>query len=118
MPLGRRAGAPPAISLNAIWHAVSANLPGEQSWRIIEGLRWRCWDGDFVVFNPLSGYTHLVDVVTGQILTLLISGRCTVSAVRSGVSAFLEVPDDDKLAQTVEDILIRLEETGLVERLD
>jgi PqqD family protein of HPr-rel-A system len=70
------------------------------------------------VFNPLSGYTHLLDVVTGQILTLLISGNCTVSAVRSGVSAFLEVADDDKLAETVEDILIRLEDTGLVERLD
>ena len=55
---------------------MTANLPGEQSWRVVEGLRWRCWDGDFVVFNPLSGYTHLLDVVTGQILTLLISGRC------------------------------------------
>jgi PqqD family protein of HPr-rel-A system len=96
---------------------VSANLPGEQSWRTIEGLRWRCWEGDFVVFNPSSGYTHLLDIVTGQILTLLISGLGTVSAVRSGVSAFLEVPDDDKLAETVEDILTRLEDTGLVERL-
>jgi hypothetical protein len=38
--------------------------------------------------------------------------------VRSGVSAFLEVPDDDKLAKAVDDILIRLEDTGLVERLD
>jgi PqqD family protein of HPr-rel-A system len=99
-------------------HAMGANLPGERSWRAAEDLRWRCWDGDFVVFNPLSGYTHLLDVVTGQILTLLISGRCTVSAVRSALSAFLEVPDDDKLAETVEGILIRLEDTGLVERLD
>jgi PqqD family protein of HPr-rel-A system len=97
---------------------MGANLPSERSWRPAEGLRWRCWDGDFVVFNPLSGYTHLLDVVTGQILTLLISGRCTVSAVRSGLSAFLEVPDDDKLAETVEEIVIRLEDTGLVERLD
>jgi hypothetical protein len=38
--------------------------------------------------------------------------------VRSGLSAFLEVPDDDKLAETVEEIVIRLEDTGLVERLD
>jgi PqqD family protein of HPr-rel-A system len=97
---------------------VTANLTGERSWRVVEGLRWRCWDGDFVVFNPLSGYTHLLDVVTGQTLSLLISGHSTVAAVRSGVSAFLEVPDDDKLAKAVDDILIRLEDTGLVERLD
>jgi PqqD family protein of HPr-rel-A system len=97
---------------------VSANLPDEPSWRVVEGVRWRCWDGDFVVFNPLSGYTHVVDIVTGQILTLLTSGRTTVAAVRSDVSAFLEVPDDDKLADTVHGILLRLEDAGLVERLD
>jgi hypothetical protein len=34
------------------------------------------------------------------------------------VSRFLEVPDDHKLAATVDDILRRLEDAGLVERSD
>jgi PqqD family protein of HPr-rel-A system len=92
----------------------------ERSWRVIaaEALRWRCWEGDYVVFNPLSGHTHFLDIVSGQILTQLMPGRCTGSAIRSSVSQFLEVADDDKLAATVDEILIRLEDMGLVERVD
>jgi hypothetical protein len=41
-----------------------------------------------------------------------------VSVIRSSVSRFLEVPDNDELAATVDDILMRLEDAGLVERLD
>jgi PqqD family protein of HPr-rel-A system len=89
----------------------------EWSWRTVRGdtLKWRCWAGDYVVFNPLSGHTHFLDIVTGQILTLLMAGSCTASAVRSSLSRFLEVPDDDKLAANVDDILMRLEDAGLVE---
>jgi PqqD family protein of HPr-rel-A system len=97
-----------------------SNLHSERSWRVIKGetLKWRCWEGDYVVFNPLSGHTHFLDIVAGQILTLLMAGNCTASAVRSSVSRFLEVPDDDKLAVTANDILMRLEDAGLVERSD
>lgn len=99
-------------------HASRADLPAERSWRALGGLQWRCWDGDVVVFNPLSGYTHVLDVVAGQILTLLISDPRPGSAVRRAVAAFLEVPDDDRIAATVHDTLIRLEDTGLVEPVD
>jgi PqqD family protein of HPr-rel-A system len=99
-------------------YAVTKELAREQCWRMIEGLKWRCWEGDYVVFNPLSGHTHFLDIVAGQILTLLMAGSCTASVLHSSLSRFLEVPDDDKLAATADDILIRLEDAGLVERLD
>jgi PqqD family protein of HPr-rel-A system len=97
-----------------------SNNHAERSWRVVKGetLKWRCWGGDYVVFNPLSGHTHFLDIVAGRILTLLIAGSCPASAVCSSVSSFLEVPDDQKLAATVADILRRLEDAGLVESLD
>jgi PqqD family protein of HPr-rel-A system len=97
---------------------LTKNLQREHIWRITEGLKWRSWDSDYVVFNPLSGHTHFLDIVAGQILTLLMAGSCTASAVRLSVARFLEVPDDHKLAATVDDILRRLEDAGLVERSD
>jgi PqqD family protein of HPr-rel-A system len=108
----------PLVQCDVSRYASTKNLERERCWRIIEGLKWRCWEGDYVVFNPLSGHTHFLNIVAGQILTLLIAGDCTASVVRSSVARFLEVPDDDKLAATVDDILMRLEDAGLVERLD
>ena len=87
-----------------------------QNWRIAgsEPLRWRCWAGDYVVFNPLSGQTHMLDIVTGRVLRLIDSGISNIDRIRSEISAFLEVGDDDRLAQALHDILARLEEAGLI----
>ncbi len=68
-----------------------------------------------MVFNPLSGQTHLLDIVTGQILKLIMSGSSSVGELRPGTATFLEVDDDNHLAGTISDILIRLEEAGLIE---
>jgi PqqD family protein of HPr-rel-A system len=80
-----------------------------------QALRWRCWSGDYAVFNPLSGQTHFLDIVTGRILVLLMAGPHDIGQIRSRISQFLEVPDDDQLAATIGGILMRLENAGLVE---
>jgi PqqD family protein of HPr-rel-A system len=97
-----------------------SKAPGERPWRVVEGerLRWRCWGGDYVVFNPSSGQTHLLDVVTGRILTELTAGSRNLLEMRSDVARFLEVADDERLGSTITDILIRLEEAGLIERMN
>lgn len=87
-----------------------------QNWRLAgrEPLRWRCWAGDYVVFDPFSGQTHMLDIVTGQVLRLLESGPSDIDRIRSEISAFLEVDDDRRVAEAVSDILARLEEAGLI----
>jgi len=72
--------------------------PRQQLWRVVEGetLRWRCWGGDYVVFNPLSGQTHFLDIVTGRILTLLLAGSRSLSEIRARIALFLEVEDDER----------------------
>jgi PqqD family protein of HPr-rel-A system len=99
---------------------LGSQAPGERPWRVVERERlgWRCWGGDYVVFNPSSGQTHLLDVVTGRIVTELTDGSRDLLEIRSRIAKFLEVPDDDRLASTVANILIRLEEVGLIERMD
>ncbi len=90
-----------------------------QKWRIAGGerLQWRYWDGDYVVFNPLSGQTHLLDIVTGKVLMLIMSGSSSATEFRSEISTFLEVDDDNRLSKSISDILSRLEEAGLIEPL-
>ena len=80
-----------------------------------EPLRWRCWAGDHVVFSPLSGQTHQLDILTGEVLTVIKSESPSVAELRSQMSIFLEVENDERLAKTIDSILSHLEEAGLVE---
>ena len=75
----------------------------------------RVWDGEVVVYNPLSGDTHLLDIVTGELLQLIIAGPATVAALREAAATLLEVPDDDRLGQHVGQALAALDELGLIE---
>jgi PqqD family protein of HPr-rel-A system len=88
-----------------------------QKWRVAgtESLKWRCWAGDYVVFSPLSGQTHFLDIFAGHILELIMAGTPSIAALRSEAARFLEVEPDDRLAHTVEELLHRLEEVGLIE---
>jgi PqqD family protein of HPr-rel-A system len=96
---------------------LSSRGRGAKSWRVAAGqtLRWRCWSGDYAVFNPLSGQTHLLDIVGGKVLALLMAGPHDIDQIRSGIATFLEVPNDDELAATIGGILMNLENVGLVE---
>jgi PqqD family protein of HPr-rel-A system len=88
-----------------------------QKWQVAgnEPLKWRCWAGDYVVFSPLSGQTHFLDIFAGQMLKLIMSCAPSISELRSEAARFLEVEPDDRLTQTVEELLRRLEEVGLIE---
>ena len=50
-------------------------------------LTWRCWDGDYVVFNSLSGHTHVLDLTTGRVLIAVAEGVGDIARLRSGRSA-------------------------------
>ena len=78
-------------------------------------LRWRCWDGEYVVFNPLTGDTHLLDVVAGGVLMDILAGPATVNELIGRAAEFLDVESDQALSSHVENILQRLDELGLVE---
>jgi PqqD family protein of HPr-rel-A system len=95
----------------------TARLDGGQHWRAVGSLRRRSWGGDLVVFNPLSGQTHALDVVSAEILMRLMAAAFTTAELRSAVAAYLELPEDGRLAAAADDILLRLESAGLAERL-
>ncbi len=74
------------------------------------------WEGDCVVYNALSGNTHILDMVTGEVLKVIASGPVGTSALSKHVLNLLELPSDDgKVAQHVAEILSVLDELGLIE---
>ena len=86
-------------------------------WRLAAAspLPLRIWDGEVVVYNPLSGDTHLLDVLTGELLRAFVAGPAPLASLRKAAAAFLEVADDDQLARHVGQALAALDELGLIE---
>ena len=89
-------------------------------WRVSSDsdLSWRCWDGEYVVFNPVTGNTHLLDVASGHVLMSLLAGPTELGRIRDQLAGFLEVEADDRLAAAVSEILSRLEDLDLIEAVE
>lgn len=90
------------------------------AWRVpVEGtLPLRYWNGDYVVYNPLTGNTHVLDIVSGEVLTIIMAGRATSRELYQRVADFLDVPNDSRTADNVDEILAALDELGLIERVE
>ena len=88
----------------------------EPSWRVAAGaLPVRSWGGDYVVYNPLSGDTHIFDLLAGEVLCTVVRGAGSERELRQRLAVLLEVPDDAALAAEVRRILAELDELGLIE---
>lgn len=75
----------------------------------------RDWDGECVVYNPLSGSTHILDIIAGVIFRRVVAGESSQRALSRHVAEFLDVPDDPGTAAKVASILLTLDELGLIE---
>jgi len=68
-----------------------------------------------VVFNPVSGATHLLDIASGDLLLALMEGPARPADLAARLAALLEVEADQKMRAAVETILERLDSLGLAE---
>ena len=89
----------------------------DRAWRMWSGgeIALRYWDGDYVVYNSLTGSTHVLDIVTGEVLKAIRAGSGQASELCRRVADFLEVPNDAGVAENVRKILAQLDELGLIE---
>ncbi|MGX4641077.1 HPr-rel-A system PqqD family peptide chaperone [Massilia sp. SYSU DXS3249] len=86
-------------------------MPPLISWRLVPGqhLLHRCWDGECVLYNDLTGDTHLVDAFTLELLELLGAAPRPAGALAAALGALEEHPDvdaalDDPLAELLADL--------------
>ena len=87
------------------------------SWRAAgdEAPRMRYWAGDYVVYSPLSGDTHFLDIAAGELLRSIVAAPQTSSVLGARLARLLEVPQDERLAAEIERTLAQLEALGLIE---
>jgi len=68
-----------------------------------------------VVYNTLSGCTHILDIVAGEVLKIVMRGAVATEQIQAEIAAFLDIPNDQRAADSVYEVLAMLDELGLIE---
>lgn len=92
-------------------------------WRLIwrGDLPMHDWEGDLVVYNPLSGNSHVLDIVTGEVLRLIAAGPQSERELLDEIVRFLDLSDvsmeegDDSVLGKLRFRLAVLVDLGLIE---
>lgn len=86
-------------------------------WRVAPGqqLAWRGWDDEFVLYNNLSGDTHLLDSDMVALLDVLRAGPCHADTLCAAFRTGLDPDELAALPATLADTLHRLHALHLVE---
>lgn len=97
--------------------ATDSETDSDILWQVVVrgSLPMHAWDGDYVVYNPLSGATHVLDVASGQVLAAVINDRMSARDICRHLANFLDVQDDQGMARTVAGLIAHLDELGLIE---
>jgi PqqD family protein of HPr-rel-A system len=85
-------------------------------WRVVPGqsLVFREWDGEAVLYNDLSGSTHLLDGAAIDVLHALRRHPADAATLAAGLAGRFEA-DADELSVMIEDMLAGLATLDLVE---
>lgn len=81
-----------------------------------EKLCFRSWRDEelSVVYNTLSGDTHLVESPGIEILQLLTESHHTAASLASALSGIFQDHEETRLVQYIGATLLRLKEVGLI----
>jgi PqqD family protein of HPr-rel-A system len=90
-------------------------------WQVISGqcLRYRCWDDEAVLYNDLSGATHLLGLAALCLLDVLRTGPADEAALAAALAAEFDVDglDADGLDAGASATDLRSEVAGLLDDL-
>lgn len=86
-------------------------------WRLIDdnALQFRTWNEEFVVYNALSGDTHVLEVPAAEILLLLQQGPMDISSLVQGLADKWQCEPNQTFLNDLEMTLSEMHTLSLVE---
>ena len=93
----------------------SADTVAWRRWRLVPGQSLDCreWDGEVVLYNDVSGSTHLVEGAALDVLQVLRAGPRDAAALAAALRDHIDAEGD--LASLIDDMLVALARLDLVE---
>ncbi len=89
-------------------------------WRVSSRatLKWREWDGEWIVFHPDSGDTHLLDPFAARVLERLEAAPADAATLVQRLAESPAAPPAGDLPSMVEQLLRVFDDAGLIEPVD
>lgn len=86
-------------------------------WRTLrdDALHFRAWDDEVVIYDALSGDTHIIDPTAAQILQALQHSPSDVPSLAKLLAVQLQCEPGDELNQDIESVLSDMAALSLVE---
>lgn len=86
-------------------------------WRVVPGqlLAFREWDGEVVLFNDLSGNTHLLEGPALDVLHALQAQPGDIAALAQRLAPHFDLDEGADIAAVVGDLIAALARLDLVE---
>ncbi len=86
-------------------------------WRLPDGvgLTWKSWSDEAVVFNALSGQTHLLDAFSAALLGEIEAEPLTAHELGARLSEKLGLPADAAIAGRIAKTCVLFDDLGLAE---
>jgi PqqD family protein of HPr-rel-A system len=78
------------------------------------GLAWRVWDDEFLVYNTASGQTHHLNLLAGEALRSLEAEAADVCELIRRLAEQFEIAEDSPPLQMIDHLIRELDELGLI----
>ena len=75
------------------------------------------WGDEFTVFQPDSGKTHYLNLMSMQMLTLLSQNTATVEEISTNLAEQFELIPDKEFQHNIEKILYHFDALGLINKV-
>jgi PqqD family protein of HPr-rel-A system len=97
---------------------VGENIDRAKSWRVValDQLAWRSWEHETVIYNDLSGDTHLLEPLATFVFEVLSEAPASMAQLemRAAEAVLFDVAND-VIARRVQDVFSRLQRLSLIE---
>ena len=92
-------------------------MDSNMKWRLMsdQALQLRSWDDEFVVYNNLSGDTHLLGSAAAHVLLELQKAPLDAINLSESLAPLLQAETDEELALQIEHLLADLDKLALIE---
>lgn len=93
-------------------------MDSNMKWRLIsnQSLHFRFWNDECILYNSLSGDTHLLDLAATQVLLQLQQAPSDMTTLAGSLAPLLQTEMDGDISLQVERLLADLDTLGLIER--
>jgi PqqD family protein of HPr-rel-A system len=79
------------------------------------GVRCRFWDDECVIYNQLTGETHLVDGMGVEIFKLISEGTSTRNQLRQIIESVFELETEIDIDGLLDNLILEYQKLGLLE---